>query len=376
MEPPGSTERESFQDIVEWLSIFVQEETSFEIRIIGLKANKVLVRQFQRSDYGLIEAVAFAIRFGDHSEATYFVLNPLRKESTPPAKDKDVLWRNWLLLDFDPVRQTKVCCTDAEKEMARTHCRKVFRYLRERHWPEPVVADSGNGFHLIYRISLPNQQTERDLIRNVLIQLAEKFDNDQSKLDRSTFNASRLVKVYGTMARKGPSSPTRPHRASKVLYVPSLVRIVPERFLKALVKERGNNGSGALRKSCSGHGIHAEQNEPGRRSRAEAEPAAGCEDAVLHRRCDGSSSWSPEVRAKKYLAIFPPAISGQHGHNTTFRAACCAGPGFGISEDRLFQLMRDIYNPRCEPPWNEKDLQHKVQEAYRREERDRGWMLK
>jgi hypothetical protein len=40
-------------------------------------------------------------------------------------------------------------------------------------------------------------------------------------VDRTTINASRVVKLYGTTARKGSNVPDRPHRRSALLEVPT-----------------------------------------------------------------------------------------------------------------------------------------------------------
>ncbi len=80
-------------------------------------------------------------------------------------------------------------------------------------------------------------------------------------------------------------------------------------------------------------------------------------------------------RAAAYLDAMPPAISGQGGHSTTFAAATAMVHGFGLDPDEALQLLLDRYNPRCEPPWSEKELRHKVNEAATRpHERPFGWL--
>ncbi|MFO7899770.1 MAG: bifunctional DNA primase/polymerase [Planctomycetota bacterium] len=70
-----------------------------------------------------------------------------------------------------------------------------------------------------------------------------------------------------------------------------------------------------------------------------------------------------EERAVAYLDRIPSAISGQGGHNQTYAAAVAVVHGFGIEPDRALELLLDHYNPRCQPPWTEKELQHKVDDA-------------
>lgn len=70
------------------------------------------------------------------------------------------------------------------------------------------------------------------------------------------------------------------------------------------------------------------------------------------------------ARAKSYLDKVPGAVSGDHGHDTTFTAACCV-VRFGLPEDEQWALLSE-YNARCSPPWSEKDLRHKLADAKRR----------
>lgn len=69
-------------------------------------------------------------------------------------------------------------------------------------------------------------------------------------------------------------------------------------------------------------------------------------------------------RAGAYLASLPPGISGAAGHTSTFTAALRAASGFALDDAELFALMAAHFNPRCEPPWNEAELQHKCTDAH------------
>ena len=68
-------------------------------------------------------------------------------------------------------------------------------------------------------------------------------------------------------------------------------------------------------------------------------------------------------RAKAYLSHCGPAISGQGGHNTTFRIACRLIKGFHLPEEQALPMLLSEFNPRCQPPWTEQELRHKVQQA-------------
>ena len=80
-------------------------------------------------------------------------------------------------------------------------------------------------------------------------------------------------------------------------------------------------------------------------------------------------------RARRYIARCPAAISGQGGHDTTFRVASVLWNGFGLSEDDSLALLRE-YNQRCVPPWSEAELVHKVRSAANaRHDRARGYLV-
>lgn len=69
------------------------------------------------------------------------------------------------------------------------------------------------------------------------------------------------------------------------------------------------------------------------------------------------------VRAHHYAEKIDPAVSGEHGHDTTFRAACALVRKFGeLSDDELMAALSD-WNARCSPPWSERELLRKISQA-------------
>lgn len=70
---------------------------------------------------------------------------------------------------------------------------------------------------------------------------------------------------------------------------------------------------------------------------------------------------TPLQRYLAYLDKLPPAISRSGGHDATFQAAC-EGFRFGLSAAEVGEGLR-AYNMRCQPPWAEKELDHKVADA-------------
>jgi hypothetical protein len=81
------------------------------------------------------------------------------------------------------------------------------------------------------------------------------------------------------------------------------------------------------------------------------------------------------ARAEAYLDRIPPAISGAGGHNQTYAAATAMVHGFALEPEAALHLLLDRYNPRCEPPWSEKELRHKVEDAAAKpHNRPLGWL--
>lgn len=80
-------------------------------------------------------------------------------------------------------------------------------------------------------------------------------------------------------------------------------------------------------------------------------------------------------RARKYVSKMDPAVSGAGGHNATFAVAVALVQGFNLSESEAWLLLNE-YSQRCSPPWNEKDLRHKLRQAESANtKQERGWLV-
>jgi hypothetical protein len=117
------------------------------------------------------------------------------------------------------VRPADVSSTEEEKAKARDVILAIREHLTEQGWPGPILADSGNGSHLLYRIDLPAD--DGDLVKRILEALANQFSTQHVAIDKKVFNPARIWKLYGTTSRKGDSTPDRPHRRSCIQEVPS-----------------------------------------------------------------------------------------------------------------------------------------------------------
>jgi hypothetical protein len=160
--------------------------------------------------------------------------NRLEEWAKTTTSDTQIVKRNWFLVDFDPRRPAGISSTDEEHKLAIAKAIEARECLRKFGWPKPILADSGNGCHLLYRIDLPNDQASTDLLRGCLNSLAFEFDDELVSVDTGNFNAARIWKLYGTMVGKGDNLPERPHRMARILEAPDNMDLVTLPLLKSL----------------------------------------------------------------------------------------------------------------------------------------------
>jgi hypothetical protein len=79
-------------------------------------------------------------------------------------------------------------------------------------------------------------------------------------------------------------------------------------------------------------------------------------------------------RARRYLEKMPGGIQGSKGSTTTLKAAIAMVRGFSLDPDDALRLLIEIHNPMCIPPWNERELVHKVKQAVQRARLPHGFL--
>jgi len=211
-----------------WQIIGTNNESVFELRAIWPPAispsKPPLIEHFRAIEFSSVDACKKAIesealRLNDTGYNIYIVMNPIKPTLVGSAvTDEDILFREVLLIDIDRVSTSKQPATDIEIEEANQLAETVMSYLAELGWPEPIRVMSGNGHHLYYVIpEIENNLESKQCVRTLLKNLAARFDNATVKIDTSVFNASRVTKVVGTIARKGNESEGRPYRMAHVL---------------------------------------------------------------------------------------------------------------------------------------------------------------
>jgi hypothetical protein len=146
--------------------------------------------------------------------------------------DAEIARRCWIPIDLDPVRPAGTSSSEPQKEAALVKSRDVFKWLKEHGFAEPIVCDSGNGVHLLVRDDRPNTDAARDEVARFLEVLAKEFNDDVITVDVSVCNAARILRVAGTMNRKGDHHPRYPHRLSRLLTIPESLQKIAETKLE------------------------------------------------------------------------------------------------------------------------------------------------
>lgn len=340
------------QECLEFLKVLHPQGSVFEIRALAVGGKD------PRKDSGYfddpLKAAQAVIKLDEEQppRGIYVTLNPVIKDLlarsnnrlTDWAKtmsgDVDVVTRRWLFVDLDPERPSGISATSSEKQAAIERAEAVREWLMsEFGFGEPVECDSGNGRYLLWPIELLNDADATKLIHDVLEAIGQHCGTSAAKIDTTVSNASRIMRLPGTMNRKGDSTADRPHRLAAVVQVPDYLR----------------NG----------------WNEPVPREKLEAVAALARERKATERLPVTRSSSSHQQptsranvveRARRYLAKIPPAIDGQRGSPATLLAAEHLVRGFELTDDEAFNLLLD-WNQSCDPPWSEPDLRRKITEA-------------
>lgn len=342
--PPGGV---TIRTVLGWYKRLLDPDHAVELRALEYDPDG---KGYARTAIGFFDCahwedmVREASKLSGKAKGVYITINPVRldllarinnrvkvvKSSGEGAADKDVVARRFLLVDVDPARLPGVSATAAEKAEARPVLEAAMDYLQGCGWPTPILADSGNGYHALYQIDLAAD--DGGLVKSCLQALALRFDTPQAKVDAGVSNPSRICKFYGTMAAKGDGTPDRPHRRSFVINIPDILTPVPRALLEALAAEI----TVAVNLFAPAKPTLPVVPEPG--------------------------STSVVERARSYVNKMPIAVQGQNGSAAAFAAACALIVGFGLKVDEALPLFRE-YSDRCEPPWSEKELIHKLEDA-------------
>lgn len=217
----------------------------FEVRVLGTAKKDVLSGYFRDTDTLLKAFDTIDLR----RRNVYITLGEVKEECFSRAQsehflqnpqtssDTEVTRFRWLFVDLDPIRTAGVSSSDKELGYAKDLADTVYEYMKPLGFNDPVWAMSGNGYHLLYRIDIPNDKNGRALVEKCLKVLAAIFNNDKVNIDTTNSNPSRICKLHGTLAQKGTSTKSRPHRMSRILSIPTNIMVTEPEALQKLAAE-------------------------------------------------------------------------------------------------------------------------------------------
>lgn len=344
-------------DVAQFLRLLHPDGQVFEVR--SIKCPERLGGSYCSTASGCFNDADIAAKEIERLErvkppAVYVTLNPINPaligraanrvvfKADKTSLDADIVSRRFLLVDIDAIRPSGISSTDAELVEAERVSDALLKGMSQRGWPEPLQGMSGNGRYLLWRIELPNDEDSKNLLKSVLQKMAVEFNTDGAEIDLTMFNASRIAKVLGTVARKGDEVlgvagiDDRPHRQSWFIAPESPLEVVAVELLRE----------------------YAETNDE------EPRQSDSTENLIGHIVKAGEAGESKDVRkAKKYLSKMSPSISGDGGAKKLFAAACKAIHKFGLSDSETLAVLESSFNPRCEPPWDTPGLERAIQKA-------------
>lgn len=222
-----------------WYDIFKDNHELVEIRILDPETKRSYSGYFTD-----IETILKEVKKYERSNL-YFTLNVIDpacysreqhdKISTRPkstTSDNEIIARKWCLIDVDCEKPSDTNSTDEERELAKVVVNNIYAFLRDEGFEKPVICDSANGFHILLKQAMISNEKNTETMKNFLKVLDMYFSTDKVKVDCSTFNPSRICKLYGVYSRKGADTKDRPQRESKILRVPSEIKVTPNEYFE------------------------------------------------------------------------------------------------------------------------------------------------
>lgn len=228
------------EKIANALAVLKRNEDLSEMRILNT-SNGVISGYFDELEKMVSEAILY-----DGKHNIFMTINPVKsalKERSPnrlttrarqTTTDLEIESIQQILIDVDPSRPAGLSATSKEKENALNLAGKIEAHLEEIGMPEVIVADSGNGYHLILKVDLENTPDNVAMIKKFLKYLHFRFSTNTAEVDQTTYNPARITKLYGTMACKGENTEERPHRRSELLHVPEQIQPATVEQIKAV----------------------------------------------------------------------------------------------------------------------------------------------
>ena len=163
-------------EIRKTIALMKPDSRLFEVRIISdskkvfsgyFTSGEILIRELSRIN--LLNANVYitlnAINSNCYGRTQRDRFEMQAKNTT---SDNDIEGYVWLMIDLDPKRPAGTSSTDEQLEIAKKKANQIFAFMSSQGFNEPLVAMSGNGVHLLYRVNLANNKENQQLVQRFL----------------------------------------------------------------------------------------------------------------------------------------------------------------------------------------------------------------
>jgi len=189
-----------------------------------------------------------AAKLSGRAPGVYMTINPVKPDLLARSgnrlkpyadfavSDADILARQFILIDIDPVRPSGISSTNDEQHLSFELADRIESYLISQGCPSDsfIKISTGNGAASWLRVNLPNDKESTALVKRFLESLDFQFSESTVHVDNSVHNAARIAKIPGTMACKGDNTIERPHRVSTILKIPDVLSTCPTSVLEVI----------------------------------------------------------------------------------------------------------------------------------------------
>lgn len=224
-QPEARTEAPTNSPIHRTLSLLFHEGDTIIVSRTLANSDKFLKQTFDSID----KAAKFAEAQDRDPDVTniYVNLQQLKPGATTDRRE-DVAAYVRFLVDIDrkikSVDGKRVMASDDERDALRKAANEVSRWVSRILDCHPLLADSGNGFHLCWNLrpvpfgsAIAPSQDNQDLYRECLSAIKQRFDDGTVEIDASISEPEQIIRLWGTHNRRSPETEGRPHRQSIIL---------------------------------------------------------------------------------------------------------------------------------------------------------------
>jgi hypothetical protein len=164
-----------------------------------------------------------AKQLNDAGYNCYHTINPITSAlESGSAGDAQITAIRWIPGDVDPVRRDAdgktlvgIASTEQEKATSLQVAERLIEWYRMQFGIEPALVDHGNGYCVMAPIELVRE--DAPLVEEFIKAQARMFDTVDAHIDPVCANPSRILRIPGTVNRKGQETPVRPHRRARIV---------------------------------------------------------------------------------------------------------------------------------------------------------------